>query len=41
VRKVTDDGSAFSLWLDGKVIASGNHKIAPKTAGGFTAGRKR
>ena len=35
---VTDDGSSFSLWLDGKVIATSKHTMPPKTAGGFVIG---
>ena len=33
-----DDGSSFSLWLDGKVIVTSKHSIPPKTAGGFVIG---
>jgi hypothetical protein len=35
---MTDDGSQFHLWLDGKVIANGKHTIPLKTAGGWTVG---
>ena len=35
---VTDDGSTFSVWLDGRVTGTGKHSIPPKTAGGFVIG---
>jgi DUF1680 family protein len=35
---LSDDGTKFSLLLDGRVIATGKHTQPPKTAGGFVVG---